>query len=68
MASGEWLVNPGSVGQPRDGDPRAAWLMLDTEEWTATFRRVEYPIDEAARAIVDAGLPRSLADRLYQGL
>ena len=68
MTSGEWLVNPGSVGQPRDGDPRAAWLMLDTEEWTATFRRVEYPIDEAARAIVDAGLPRSLADRLYQGL
>ena len=42
--------------------------MLDTETWTATFRRVEYPIDEAARAIVDAGLPRSLADRLYQGL
>jgi diadenosine tetraphosphatase ApaH/serine/threonine PP2A family protein phosphatase len=68
MMSGEWLVNPGSVGQPRDGDPRAAWLMLDTEEWMATFRRVEYPIDEAARAIVDAGLPRSLADRLYQGL
>ena len=68
MTAGEWLVNPGSVGQPRDGDPRAAWLMLDTEQWTATFRRVEYPIDEAARAIVDAGLPRSLADRLYQGL
>ena len=61
-------MNPGSVGQPRDGDPRAAWLMLDTEKWTATFRRVEYPIDEAARAIIDAGLPRSLADRLYQGL
>ena len=68
MADGEWLVNPGSVGQPRDGDPRAAYLMLDTDDWTATFRRVEYPIDEAARAIVDAGLPRSLADRLYQGL
>jgi len=68
MAAGEWLVNPGSVGQPRDGDPRAAWLMLDTGDWTATFRRVEYPIDEAARAIVDAGLPRSLADRLFQGL
>jgi diadenosine tetraphosphatase ApaH/serine/threonine PP2A family protein phosphatase len=68
MTSGEWLLNPGSVGQPRDGDPRAAWMMLDTETWTATFQRVEYPIDEAARAIVDAGLPRSLADRLYQGL
>ena len=68
MAEGEWLVNPGSVGQPRDGDPRAAYLMLDTETWTATFRRVEYPIDEAAKAIIDAGLPKSLAERLYQGL
>ena len=68
MADGDWLVNPGSVGQPRDGDPRAAWMMLDTEAWTATFHRVEYPIDEAARTIIDAGLPRSLADRLYQGL
>ena len=36
MPEGEWLVNPGSVGQPRDGDPRAAWLMLDTDAWTAT--------------------------------
>jgi len=68
MADGDWLVNPGSVGQPRDGDRRAAWLMLDTGAWTATFHRVEYPIDEAARTIIDAGLPRSLADRLYQGL
>jgi diadenosine tetraphosphatase ApaH/serine/threonine PP2A family protein phosphatase len=68
MAKGEWLVNPGSVGQPRDGDPRAAYLMLDTETWEATFRRVEYPIDDAAGAIIEAGLPRSLADRLYQGL
>jgi predicted phosphodiesterase len=68
MAEGEWLVNPGSVGQPRDGDPRAAYLMLDTDTWAASFRRVEYPIDEAARAIVDAGLPKSLAERLYQGL
>ena len=68
MAEGEWLVNPGSVGQPRDGDHRASYLMLDTETWAASFRRVEYPIDDAARAIIDAGLPRSLADRLYQGL
>jgi predicted phosphodiesterase len=68
MGEGEWLVNPGSVGQPRDGDARAAYLMLDTENWTASFRRVEYPIDEAAKAIIDAGLPKSLAERLYQGL
>jgi predicted phosphodiesterase len=63
----DWLVNPGGVGQPRDGDPRAAWLLLDTSTWTATWRRVEYPIDEAARAIEEAGLPRVLAERLYSG-
>jgi diadenosine tetraphosphatase ApaH/serine/threonine PP2A family protein phosphatase len=67
LSSGRWLVNPGGVGQPRDGDPRAAWLLLDTSTWMATWRRVEYPIDEAARAIEDAGLPRVLAERLYSG-
>jgi diadenosine tetraphosphatase ApaH/serine/threonine PP2A family protein phosphatase len=55
------------VGQPRDGDPRAAWLLLDTSTWTAEWRRVEYPIEEAARAIEDAGLPRVLAERLFSG-
>jgi predicted phosphodiesterase len=67
IAEGRWLINPGSVGQPRDGDPRAAWLMLDTEAWTATYHRIEYPIETAAKAIVDAGLPRQLADRLFSG-
>jgi predicted phosphodiesterase len=67
LATGEWLVNPGSVGQPRDGDPRAAWLQLDLDAWRAEWRRVEYPIDEAASAITDAGLPQSLGDRLYIG-
>jgi len=67
LSGGEWLVNPGGVGQPRDGDPRAAWLLLDTETWKASWRRVEYPIDEAATAIEDAGLPRVLAERLYSG-
>ena len=67
MGDARWLVNPGSVGQPRDGDPRAAWLMLDTDTWTATFHRVEYAVDAAAKAIVDAGLPRQLAERLYSG-
>jgi predicted phosphodiesterase len=67
LSEGEWLLNPGGVGQPRDGDPRAAWLLLDTEEWKARWRRVEYPIDEAARAIEEAGLPKALADRLYKG-
>ena len=51
LAEGRWLINPGSVGQPRDGDPRAAWLELDTDAWTATYHRVEYDIDRAAEAI-----------------
>jgi diadenosine tetraphosphatase ApaH/serine/threonine PP2A family protein phosphatase len=67
LAKGDWLVNPGGVGQPRDGDPRAAWILLDLENSTATWKRVEYPIDRAAKAIEEAGLPRSLADRLYFG-
>jgi diadenosine tetraphosphatase ApaH/serine/threonine PP2A family protein phosphatase len=67
LSEGRWLVNPGSVGQPRDGDPRAAWLMLDTEAWTAVYHRVEYEIDGAAEAIREAGLPELLADRLYAG-
>jgi diadenosine tetraphosphatase ApaH/serine/threonine PP2A family protein phosphatase len=67
LSKGEWLINPGGVGQPRDGDPRAAWLLLDLERQTASWRRVEYPIDDAAKAIEDAGLPHALADRLYFG-
>jgi diadenosine tetraphosphatase ApaH/serine/threonine PP2A family protein phosphatase len=67
LADGRWLVNPGSVGQPRDGDPRAAWLELDTDEWTARYHRVEYDIDQAATAIEEAGLPKQLGDRLYIG-
>src|SRR5438874_7149018 len=42
VSQGEWLVNPGSVGQPRDGDPRAAWLELDLDEMAAVYRRTEY--------------------------
>ncbi len=67
LGSGGWLVNPGSVGQPRDGDSRAAWLELDTEEWTARFHRVSYDIAAAAEAIVAAGLPSQLAERLEVG-
>jgi diadenosine tetraphosphatase ApaH/serine/threonine PP2A family protein phosphatase len=64
---GEWLVNPGSVGQPRDGDPRAAWLELDLGSARAAFRRVQYDIAAAAQAILAARLPASLADRLAYG-
>ncbi len=67
MSEGEWIINPGGVGQPRDGDPRAAWLLLDLGRWRASWRRVEYPIDDAARAIQAAGLPVALSDRLYHG-
>jgi predicted phosphodiesterase len=67
LESGGWLVNPGSVGQPRDGDPRAAWLELDTEEWTAQFHRVEYDVAAAGDAILAAGLPSPLAERLEVG-
>ena len=67
IGRGRWLINPGSVGQPRDGDPRAAWLELDTDAWHATFHRVDYEIDRAADAIVAAELPEHLARRLYVG-
>jgi diadenosine tetraphosphatase ApaH/serine/threonine PP2A family protein phosphatase len=65
--AGEWLINPGSVGQPRDGDPRAAWLLLDTATSTATWKRTEYDVDGAAAAIRAARLPDSLAERLEYG-
>jgi diadenosine tetraphosphatase ApaH/serine/threonine PP2A family protein phosphatase len=67
IGRGRWLINPGSVGQPRDGDPRAAWLELDTDSWQATFHRVVYDIDRAADAIVATDLPEHLARRLYVG-
>jgi predicted phosphodiesterase len=67
LPSGEWLINPGSVGQPRDGDPRAAWLELDLDGWRAVYRRVDYDIDGAAAAIRAARLPDSLAERLLYG-
>jgi len=67
LSEDRWLINPGSVGQPRDGDPRAAWMLLDLGDWSAEWRRVEYPVREAAEAIEKAGLPRSLGDRLHVG-
>lgn len=67
LHEGEWLINPGSVGQPRDGDPRAAWLELDLDAWTALYRRTDYDVEGAAAAIRAARLPDSLADRLAYG-
>jgi predicted phosphodiesterase len=62
------LLNPGSVGQPRDRDPRAAWLLLDLDAGWARFKRSEYPIERAQADIRAAGLPNRLADRLAKGL
>ena len=62
-----WLINPGSVGQPRDRDPRAAWLELDTEAWLARWHRIPYDIDRAAESIAAAELPEQLGRRLYVG-
>jgi diadenosine tetraphosphatase ApaH/serine/threonine PP2A family protein phosphatase len=67
LASGAWLINPGSVGQPRDGDPRAAWLELDAEDGTARFHRTSYDVATAAETILAAGLPSQLAERLAAG-
>ena len=62
-----YLVNPGSVGQPRDGDPRAAYALYDTGTRRLSMYRVDYPVSEAQRRILDAGLPLSLAQRLAIG-
>ncbi len=61
------IVNPGSVGQPRDGDPDAAWAIVEDDPWRVTFVRVPYDRETAARKIVEAGLPRVLAERLHTG-
>jgi predicted phosphodiesterase len=65
----EWrcVLNPGSVGQPRDGDPRAAFMLLDTGAGRATWRRVAYDIPATQAAILAAGLPTRLATRLAVG-
>ena len=67
IATGAWLLNPGSVGQPRDGDPRAAWMLLDLGAGTASWQRSAYDIGGAAAAIRAARLPESLAERLQYG-
>jgi diadenosine tetraphosphatase ApaH/serine/threonine PP2A family protein phosphatase len=62
------LLNPGSVGQPRDGDPRAAWLEVDFESARATFRRTEYPVEQTQKELRELGLPEALAARLQYGI
>ena len=62
-----YMLNPGSVGQPRDMDPRAAYAIYTPENRTIEFRRAHYDIARAAQKILDAGLPTRLAARLYEG-
>jgi len=68
LGPGRRLLNPGSVGQPRDGDPRAAWLLLDFERETASFRRVEYDVASTQEEIRERELPDALAQRLAHGV
>jgi diadenosine tetraphosphatase ApaH/serine/threonine PP2A family protein phosphatase len=67
LATGRWLLNPGSVGQPRDGDPRAAFCMLDLDAGRASFARVGYPIEKTQDEMHEAGLPGALVERLAHG-
>jgi diadenosine tetraphosphatase ApaH/serine/threonine PP2A family protein phosphatase len=68
LGHGRWLLNPGSVGQPRDGDPRAAYLLLDLAAGHAVFRRLPYAIEQTQAAMREAGLPEALAHRLAYGV
>ncbi len=67
LTEGRWLVNPGSVGQPRDRDARASWILYDPEAATICFHRTPYDVAGAQNAILEAGLPSLLANRLAGG-
>ena len=62
-----YIINVGSVGQPRDGDPRAAYGIYDVGDSSFTLKRVAYPIEDTQKKIVEAGLPPFLASRLSEG-
>jgi diadenosine tetraphosphatase ApaH/serine/threonine PP2A family protein phosphatase len=68
LDAGRYLINPGSVGQPRDRDPRAAYALLDTDQGTVTAHRVPYDIPETQRQMALAGLPGILITRLSLGM
>jgi diadenosine tetraphosphatase ApaH/serine/threonine PP2A family protein phosphatase len=63
----KYLINPGSVGQPRDGDPRAAYALVDTKLLRIELYRVKYPVEQAQAKVMKAGLPDVLAQRLAVG-
>lgn len=62
-----YLINPGSIGQPRDSDPRASFIVFDSQGYSVEFHRIDYDIRGAAQRIIDAGLPKRLAERLRLG-
>ena len=62
-----YLINPGSVGQPRDGNPRAGYVLYDSDARLVTYCRTAYDVERAQRRIRDSGLPKILADRLSVG-
>jgi diadenosine tetraphosphatase ApaH/serine/threonine PP2A family protein phosphatase len=66
--SGHYLINPGSIGQPRGGDPRAHFLIFDPADLTVEFAQVAYDVRAATDAILEAGLPPELAERLFHGM
>ena len=68
LTRGRWLLNPGSVGQPRDGDPRAAYLLLDLDAGRAEFKRVDYDVERTQSEIRQLGFPEQLAVRLSRGV
>ena len=65
---GRYLINVGSVGQPRDNDPRAGYVMFESEELDINFHRVEYDIESAQRKMTEAKLPPTLISRLSAGI
>jgi diadenosine tetraphosphatase ApaH/serine/threonine PP2A family protein phosphatase len=67
LEDGHYLINPGSVGQPRDGDPRAGYAVYDDEAKVVEIYRTAYPIERAQARIREAGLPEALAQRLMIG-
>jgi len=66
-ANAKYFINVGSVGQPRDGDPRASYAVYDHDSRLVAFRRVEYDMETTQAKIIEAGLPKMLAARLSEG-
>ena len=63
----KYIINVGSIGQPRDRNPGLSFVIFNGDEWSAEFVRLDYDIKKAADKIIEAGLPRFLAERLYTG-